>query len=287
MKNIALIPNSDRDKNYKYTKELINIIGSRAKVLLSKKHTDIGEDVCYADDKELFIKADIAIALGGDGTILAVANEALGYDVPVLGINLGHLGFLAEIEPSDMEYAVTRLLSDNFKIENRVMIRADIYRDAKSIQTFHALNDIVVARASFSRILRLRTTIDNHLLDSFAADGVILSTPTGSTGYSLSAGGPIIDPSLEAMLITPVCPHTMRTRPMAVPLAKELMVELEEGYDDEGAFVSADGKQGINLAPGDVVRASKSEYTMKLIKITDATFYDTIRQKLNERGVAR
>ena len=287
MKNIALIPNAGRDKNYKYTKELINIIGPRANVLLSKKHADVGEGARYVDDNELFLMADVAIALGGDGTILAAANEVSRYDVAILGINLGHLGFLAEIEPSGMEYAIERLLAGEYKIENRVMIRADIYRGGKSIQTFHALNDIVVARASFSRLLRLRTTIDDHLLDSFVADGVILSTPTGSTGYSLSAGGPISDPSLEVMLITPVCPHTMHTRPMVVGLSRELTVELEEGYDDEGAFVSADGKKGINLAPGDAVRASKSEYTTKLIKITDATFYDTIRQKLNERGAAR
>ena len=287
MKNIALIPNAGRDKNYKYTKELINIIGSRANILLSKKHADVGEGVCYVEDRELSSKADILIALGGDGTILGVVSEALGYDVPVLGINLGHLGFLAEIEPFNMEYAVNKILTDDFEIESRAMIRADIYRGGESIKTLHALNDILVARASFSRLLRLRTTIDAHLLDSFVADGVILSTPTGSTAYSLSAGGPIVDPSLEAMLITPVCPHSMHTRPMVVPLAKELMVELEEGYDDEGAFVSADGKQGINLAPGDVVRASKSEHTIKLVKITDTTFYDTIRQKLNERGAAK
>ena len=174
MKNIALIPNAERDKDYKYTKQLINIIGSRANVLLSKKHCVVGEGVCYVDDNELSSKADVLIALGGDGTILGVVNDALGCDVPVLGINLGHLGFLAEVEPFNMEYAINKILSDDYQIENRVMIRADICRGGKIVQTVHALNDILVARASFSRLLRLRTTIDSHLLDSFVADGVIL-----------------------------------------------------------------------------------------------------------------
>ena len=165
--------------------------------------------------------------------------------------------------------------------------RQDVLRDGARIKSFHALNDIVVSRASFSRLLGMRTLVGDHLLDAFVADGVILSTPTGSTAYSLSAGGPILDPSLDVMLITPVCPHTMHTRPMVLPLSGTVAVELESGHDYENAFVSADGRHGLTLLPGDKVCASKSEYTTKLIKISDKTFYDTIRQKLNERGAGK
>lgn len=287
MMSIAIIPNEARDKNYKYTKELINILGGRARLLMDKKHSAVGGDMCYTDGERILSSADAAIALGGDGTILSAAKELARGDVPVLGINLGHLGFLAELEPADMSAAVECLLKGSFKTETRAMIKAEVYRSGKLLGEFHALNDIVVSRATLSRLLGLRTMIGEHLLDSFVGDGVILSTPTGSTAYSLSAGGPILDPSLEVMLINPVCPHTMHTRPMVVPLASDVAVELEEGHYSENAFVSADGNEGMRLCEGDVVRASKSCYTTKLIKITEQSFYDTVRLKLSERGIVK
>ena len=287
MDRIALVPNTARDAEYKYTKEFMNIIGSRAEILLAETHRAAGGNARYVCEDALFSYADVAVALGGDGTILAAAGEVSRYNVPVLGINLGHLGFLAEVEPQYMEFAAECLLAGKYRIEERVMLQADVMRDGKCMETFHALNDIVVSRASFSRLLGLRTTVDTHTLDSFVADGVILSTPTGSTAYSLSAGGPILDPSLDVILVTPVCPHTMHTRPMVLPLAHGVAVELESGRDYGEAFVSADGRHGSALQPGDVVRASRSQYTTKLIKISNKTFYDTIRQKLNERGAGK
>lgn len=285
--NIVIIPNEARDKDYKYTKELINIIADRANILMEKKHAVIGMDVKFVDEAEILEKSDAAIALGGDGTILSAAKALARYDVPVLGINLGHLGFLAEVEPACMKEAVDSLVGGRYIIENRAMIKAKVYRSGEVIAEFHALNDIVVSRATFSRLLGLKTSVGTHLLDSFVADGVILSTPTGSTAYSLSAGGPILDPSLEVMLINPVCPHTMHTRPMVVPLDSEVKVELEKGHYNEDAFVSADGAEGIKLMEGDIVWATKSRYFTKLIKITDQTFYDTVRLKLSERGIVK
>lgn len=287
MKSIALFPNVQRDKDYKYTKELIKIIGSRAKVTVSEKHRGALEGVCYAHDGDTARVADAAIALGGDGTMLLAAGEAACFGIPILGINLGHLGFLAEIEPAHMKTAADCLLSGDFKIEQRAMICCKVMREGECIDTFHALNDIVISRASFARLLSMRTAIDGtHLLDSFVADGVIFATPTGSTAYSLSAGGPILDPSLEAMVITPVCAHTMHTRPMAVPFTRKISVSLGDDCE-EGAFLSADGRHGVNIAKGDIITLTKSQRTTKLIKIMPATFYDTIRRKLNERGSER
>ncbi len=287
MKTIVLVPNPARDIEYRYTKEFIRLIGARACVRMAQEHCAVGGGAEYVREEELFAGADAAVALGGDGTILAAAGKVSRYDVPVLGINLGHLGFLAEVEPQYMAHAAKCLLAGRYSIEERVMLRADVLRKGEQVKTFHALNDIVVSRASFSRLLGLKTMVGAHLLDSFVADGVILSTPTGSTAYSLSAGGPILDPSLDVILVTPVCPHTMHTRPMVLPLSRGVAVELETGHDYEGAFVSADGRHGLNLQPGDKVCASKSAYSTKLIKISDKTFYDTIRQKLNERGAGK
>lgn len=286
MKTIILMPNVSRDKDYKYTQKLINMVAGRANLVCPKGYADI-DGVRPLENEELFRNADAAITLGGDGTILSAASVMSQHNIPILGINLGHLGFLAEVEPSNMETVINALLSDDFVIENRAMLKAEILRGEKNIQTFHALNDIVITRASFSRLLKLRTSISSHLIDSFVADGIILSTSTGSTAYSLSAGGPILDPALDVLLITPVCPHTMHTRPMVVPFDKGFSVTLEDNSDEDGAFLSADGKHGISLMPNDVVYVSKSQYTTGLIKITDSTFYDTIRQKLNERGSAK
>ena len=287
MKTIVLVPNTARDAGYRYTKEFIAAISGRAAVRMAKQHSMVGGGAEYVEEQSLFLDADVAVALGGDGTILVAAGEVSRYNVPVLGINLGHLGFLAEIEPPHMQFAAERLLAGEYTVEERFMLRAEVLRGGERVRTFHALNDIVVSRASFSHLLGLRTLVGAHVLDSFVADGVILSTPTGSTAYSLSAGGPILDPALEAILVTPVCPHTMHTRPMVLPLSGGVAVELEDGHDEGEAFVSADGRQGMRLHAGDKVCAARSEYTTKLVKISDKTFYDTIRQKLNERGLGR
>lgn len=287
MINIVIIPNETRDIDYKYTKELIGIIGGRACVMMAKKHVAVGMGVEFLEDEQILAKADVAIALGGDGTILSAARTLARYDIPVMGINLGHLGFLAEVEPANMSVAVESILDGKYAIESRAMIKASVIRKGEIISEFHALNDIVVSRATFSRMLGLKTSIGTHILDSFVADGVILSTPTGSTAYSLSAGGPILDPSLEVLLINPVCPHTMHTRPMVVPLDSEVKVEIAAGQYNEDAFVSADGTQGVKLYEGDIVCAHKSRYATKLIKITDQTFYDTVRLKLSERGITK
>lgn len=279
MKKIVIVPNAARDEDYIYTKKLVGIIGGRAEVFMSERHKSSGIKAEYVPDEELFLGCECIVTLGGDGTILSAASMAVRFDIPILGINLGRLGFLAEVERDSMEDAARKLLSGDYSIEKRKMIQAEIFREGKCVETFHALNDIVVSRASFSRLLSLKTFIDKKPLSSFVADGVILSTPTGSTAYSLSAGGPVVDPSLDAMLLTPVCPHRMNTRPMVLPLSSVVSVQIEDEHETQ-VFVSADGARGIKLEEGDIVRATKSGYTTKLIKINDQTFYDTVRKKL-------
>lgn len=279
--NIVMIPNPEKDPGYLHTKQVIRILAGRADIFIEDIHPSL-ESALSLPASQLYKKADIAIALGGDGTMLAAAAEVSLYGIPILGINIGHLGFLAEIEPQNMEPYLERLLASDYHIEKRMMLQANVIHENRTIQTFHALNDIVVSRASFSRLLNLKTRYDGHLLDSFVADGVILSTPTGSTAYSLSAGGPILDPSLDVILITPICPHTMHARSMVLPLGQPISVEI--GEQDHDSFVTADGKQGVSMSEGDRVTITKSNYCTKLIKLTDTTFYDTIRQKLSQRG---
>ena len=282
--NIVLIPNTTKDTDYRYTRLVLAELTGHAHIFMQDIHPAFPL-VSLLPENQLYEHADLAIALGGDGTILAAAGEVARHDIPILGINIGHLGFLAEIEPHAISPYLQRLLDGDYKVESRMMLRADVSRGGEVIETFHALNDIVVSRASFSRLLSLRTVYDGHLLDSFVADGVILSTPTGSTAYSLSAGGPIVDPALDVILVTPICPHTMHARSMVLPLNKPVTVALGP-YGGHDSFVTADGKQGVSVLEGDCVTVVKSNYKTKLIKLTDTTFYDTIRQKLSERGGA-
>ncbi len=282
MKTVAVIPNTVKDPGYKYTRIVLEILAGRAEILMDNAHSALSPLAACVTQEQMFERADIAVILGGDGTILTVAGEISRHDIPVLGINIGHFGFLAEVEPNAIEACLDRLLSGDYRIEDRMMLQANIRRDNTPLAAFHALNDVVVARASFSRLLNLKTMVDGHILDSFVSDGVILSTPTGSTAYSLSAGGPILDPALGAILITPICPHTMHTRSVVLPSDKEIVVEIG-AYGGHDSFVTVDGKKGISVKEGDLVTVTRSPYTTKLIKISDTTFYNTIRRKLNER----
>jgi len=287
MKKIVIIPNTSKDPDYQYTNVVIGLLMSRADIRMSNAHARIGEHdkrITFCDEQSLFSGADMAITLGGDGTLLSAATAVSLHNIPILGINLGRLGFLAEIEPDDIAYYIRKLFDGEYHIENRIMLQADVMRNGESIVQFHALNDIVVSRASLSRLLNIKLLVDGHILDAFYSDGVILSTPTGSTAYSLSAGGPILDPSLDALLMTPICPHTMHARSMVLPLDRVYSVTLGE-QDALSSTVTADGKTGIGLTEGDVVEIKRSPYTTKLIKIAGKTFYDTVRQKISERGI--
>ena len=283
MKKIVLIPNISKDPGYHYTKIVIDLLLPYADIRMSDKHSSLDRNVTLSDEQSLFSGADMAITLGGDGTLLSAAAAVSLHDIPILGINLGRLGFLAEIEPDDIAHYIGKLLNDDYHIENRIMLQADVIRNGETIAQFHALNDIVVSRASLSRLLNLKLLIDGHNLDAFYSDGVILSTPTGSTAYSLSAGGPILDPSLDAVLMTPICPHTMHARSMVLPLNRVYSVKLDV-HGAPSSTVTADGKTGIGLMEGDTVTVKRSPYTTKLIKITGKSFYDTVRQKISEHG---
>ena len=198
VKHIAVIPNAKRDTDYTYTKKLLSLLSGKANILMPDT-AQCFEGVSYASLDEVAVRAELAIVLGGDGSILSVADALSKAGVPILGINLGHLGFLAACEPEHMESAIEKLLTGDYRIENRSMLHAELIRPGRTNASFDALNDIVISRASFTKLLSLQVYADDVLLDEFVADGVIISTATGSTAYSLSAGGPILAPELAAI----------------------------------------------------------------------------------------
>ncbi|WP_245628358.1 NAD(+)/NADH kinase [Fervidicola ferrireducens] len=231
--------------------------------------------------EELAKNIELAITLGGDGTLLNVARKLAPYDIPILGINLGHLGFLTEIEVPDLYSDLELLKRGKFYIDKRMMIEAKVFREEKFVKNFLALNDVVVTKGPFARLIRLKTSVNNAYVDTFNADGLIIATPTGSTAYSLSAGGPLVDPNVEVLLLTPICPHTLQNRSMIISPNDSITVQVVAEHQE--IMLTADGQLGYRLQPYDKVVVKKSQYYAKLVRIKSRSFYDILRKKLREQ----
>lgn len=284
MRRIGIIPNMIKDQGLFMTKKVVGWFeDNNFEIIVTP---EIAQELKRADlailEKELFKTSDCIVVLGGDGTLLGVAQKAAVEEVPIIGVNLGRLGFLTDIEKETALASFEKLVSKDYYIENRMMLKIKIISEGNQDQTFIALNDISVTRDSYSRMLDYSIHINGQYADVYPADGVIVATPTGSTAYSLSAGGPIVDPQANIMLITPICPHTIYSRSIIVSerdIIDIVIPELQGG----SVGVSVDGKKVYNIKEKDVIRVSKSIFTSKLLKISDHSFYDILRNKIVER----
>jgi NAD+ kinase len=218
------------------------------------------------------------VVLGGDGTLLGAARKIGRYGVPILGINLGGLGFLAEIPLKRLYKDMERLIAGEMEVEARLMLEASVLRDNEEKCRFSVLNDVVINKGALARIINLRVSIDRRFLTTFRADGLIVSSPTGSTGYNLSAGGPILYPNLEALILTPICPFTLTQRPIILPDTS--VIEINMGEDSEEVTLTFDGQVGFDLMDNDGIIIRKSEKKLKLIKSPDQDYFDILRTKL-------
>lgn len=223
---------------------------------------------------------DIAVALGGDGTIMHVAKAAAALGCPVLGINGGHLGFLAGLEPDEL-VKLDDLLTGRYEEETRSLLRVTVHK-ADGEHSFLAMNEAVVSRGALSRLLKLRVSNDTQTILAFHGDGVIVATPTGSTAYSLSAGGPVVDPAVSCLLLTPVCPHSLDSRTRVLPAASDLIVTAVAA-DGDDAFITLDGEENIAFAADDRVTIRTAEEKARLIRLKPTTFYDALSEKLTVR----
>jgi NAD+ kinase len=227
---------------------------------------------------------DLIVSLGGDGTLLSAARQTAGLDIPVLGVNLGHLGFLTAVAGEEVEWALEHFLQGRFVTDVRCTLEATVvHGDGTPGQSFVALNDVVVHKAGAARVAKIDLSVgDGALRDevgSFTGDGVIISTPTGSTAYSLSAGGPIIVPSVECLVITPICPHTLAVRPLVIPSGARVTVR--ELSNSEEMVVTVDGEVGQQLAPADAVVVRQGATPIQLVRFPEQSFFSTLRKKLN------
>ncbi len=245
-----------------------------------------GIDALYGNSFDPANPGDLVVALGGDGTLLSVAR-GLDAEVPVFGVNLGTLGFLTEIQRAELYPSLVEVLDGEWEAEPRALFDVEIFRrgEGEPEHRFRALNDAVITKSARARIIELTLRVDAQVVANFRSDGLIISTPTGSTAYNLSAGGPILDPRLGVAVLTPICPHALSLRPIVVPDSTRIEVTLESDRGDK-VYVTLDGNEGASLGPGDFVRATRSARSIHLVKVSGRSFYDSLRAKLRWGGLA-
>ncbi len=228
--------------------------------------------------EELAADADLLVVLGGDGTLLAAARAVSGRNIPLLAVNLGGLGFLMTTGIHELYPVLECVLAGKFDLQCRTMLRAELVRNGRVAASYDALNDVVVNKAAMARVIDMDAYVNEEFVCSYRADGLILSTPTGSTAYSLSAGGPVIFPSVGALCITPICPHTLTNRPVVLPDSAEVEVVVK-GADD-ASYLTVDGQVGVALCSQDRVRCSQSPHRVRLIQPQRLRFFDVLRDKM-------
>ncbi|HEV2172342.1 MAG TPA: NAD(+)/NADH kinase [Nitrospira sp.] len=227
---------------------------------------------------QLAQKADVVLILGGDGTMLNAARLAGERGIPILGVNMGGLGFLTEVRLEHLYPSLERVFANEYVLDERLMIDTHIHRHGEKVAQGIVLNDVVVSKGTLARMIELKIAIQGHVVTNLRGDGLIVSTPTGSTAYSLSAGGPIINPAVRSLILTPICPHTLTHRPLIVPDDVEIDVTLTS--KDEGAMATLDGQVGVALTQGDTVVLKVSEHRTKLIRFPESSYYEVLREKL-------
>lgn len=228
--------------------------------------------------QDLAGSVDLILVLGGDGTMIATARTVGDLEVPVLGVNFGGLGYLAEFRIEELYVGLESILSGNFRLDKRVMLSVELHRQDKTISKHRVLNDVVINKSALARIIEIEAYLNNHFVNSFRADGLIVSTPTGSTAYNLSAGGPVVFPSMNAVVITPICPFTLSNRPIVVP--DDATIELLLKTDQEEVTLTLDGQVGLALNVNDRIVIRKSNVTFNLVQPSNRNYFDVLRDKL-------
>lgn len=240
---------------------------------------DLGAELLANDDDRQVAQADIAIVVGGDGTLLDISRRVAPLDIPIAGVNLGRLGFLVDIQREAMHVTLKHILDGQYREEKRIMLGAEILRAGQSIHSSEALNDIVVSKGELARLIEYETLVDDYHVNSARADGIIVATPTGSTAYALSANGPILHPTLEAIALVPICPHTLSNRPLVINSSSTVTIRmLDSGL--QNTYVSFDGQSSIRLQDGDEVAIGMSKHRVRLLRPLDHSHYDVLREKL-------
>lgn len=287
MDKFCVITNRDKDENLEVTMKIVDYMKKHNKeCVLLRDQSPIEHNYYFTDTSNIPKDCDCAIVLGGDGTIIQAAHDLNGLNIPILGINLGTLGFLAEIEKQNINNALDSMFANQYKIENRMMIEGTIKRDNLIRYGGVALNDIVITRSGFSRIISVSIYVNDELVDQYRGDGVIISTPTGSTGYNLSSGGPVVKPDTSLMIVTPICAHALNSRSIILSSTDRVKVKIGKSKktQEEEAIATFDGRQAILLQADDEIEIVKSKEETKLVKINQKCFFEILRMKIGQGG---
>jgi len=233
---------------------------------------------CIAREEVPARKPEFVVVLGGDGTMLAAARAVAQAGIPILGVNLGSLGFMTESRLEELETTLDAVAQGKIVTDTRAMLHCQLVRGGQCVETWDALNDIVVNKAALARIVDFDVLVNGQFVSNYKADGIIVATPTGSTAYSLAAGGPVLGPSVDAFVITPVSPHSLTNRALVVPDSSEIAVEVKQTQEE--AYLTVDGQTGVPLRKGDRIACKKSQHTVQLLHLPQRSFFDVLRTKL-------
>lgn len=278
-----MTPNPYRDRNFKYAnlaQEILHEAGIATRICLAfdvDKNFELPADVVLHDLTQELRDADLLICFGGDGTILHASKAATRAGVPILGVNIGTMGFMAELESTQLR-ELSRLATGDYTVEERMMLHVRVEREGQTILREDALNDAVITKGAVARIIQLGVSCDGVEMMSFGGDGVIVATPTGSTAYSMSAGGPIVEPYARNIIITPICAHDMRSRTVVTSAERVIRVDIGR-IGRKSAFLSVDGGRALRLNTDDRVTITKSKYVTKLIHLSERSFFEIIKNK--------
>ncbi len=282
MRKILVLPNPVKPKAIELTGKLISLLKEYdfEPALEQEMAFQIGCPSFGKADTELWKDLDLVMVLGGDGSMLNSARKVYPREIPLLGVNLGHLGFLTRVESNGLELALANLKAGNFQFEERAMLEADVVRNGQIIVKAVGLNELVLARSAFAKTVRLETWIDEEYFATYPADGLIVATATGSTAYSLSAGGPILDPRLKAILVTPICAHSLYARPMVLSENAQVKVYVHASHAE--VTFTADGQAGTGLEPADQIYCRRAPSITKLLRFKDQGLFEVLKSRLKE-----
>jgi NAD+ kinase len=285
IKRIGIVVKPHQQDALKTVCEVVSWLGERGISVIGppgleaeRIEHETGCAVEVVDPDDLAAKVDLMLVLGGDGTMIGTSRMVRDTEVPVLGVNYGGLGYLAEFRVEELYAALAAILEGNYVIEKRVMLAVELRRGEVQVSRNRVLNDIVINKSALARIVEIEAYLNQQFVNSFRADGLIVSTPTGSTAYNLSAGGPVIYPSMNAVVITPICPFTLSNRPIVVP--DESLIELRLKTPNEDVALTLDGQVGFPLKPEDRVLIRKSKATFNLVQPMNRNYFEVLRDKL-------
>ena len=284
MKSFYIITNRSKDTDLRLTGEIASFLekhGCRCRICPETR--EAGGRWHYTDPSAVPEDTECVLVLGGDGTLLQAARDLVGRDIPLLGINMGTLGFLAEVEQSSIHSSLEKVICGEYAVEERMMLKGTVWHENRISGADVALNDITIAREGHLRVVRFKNFVNDEFLNAYSADGIIIATPTGSTGYNLSAGGPLVSPQASMFIMTPVAPHTMNSRSFVFPPEDVITVEIGQSrrYENEKAFACFDGDTVFPMATGDRIEIRRAETATKIIKLKSLSFVEVLRQKMS------